>query len=601
MPPVMPIVIAPCDVCCDVPCDASCDTQVRALEEEYAEARAAALLEQREIVELEQRQIMELEQRGAALLAFTPNDLDATSSGELTLMRQLEAQQAKGLALEEVAAELRAQLSVAVKELQLGADEVAGRHATEAEAAAAAAAAAELVAVREMLGSREAELVEVRARVARAAAERRSFRRSIEVVTGLVGGLARGRWALAKEEACRLASVPSNPSASSDGGGAGGGGGDGSGSSTRGRSAEEEEEVRLQEERKLREVLSSLKQQAAEAARRSQMLQDGAATSAAEHTLSLAVARRRWRRAVAAATDKTELQLQAQLDEAAAALEARGAEVAELEVRCAFSRAKVERIEEDRDAKEEALESAHVRNAKLEAKLCGVGGGDLAARAAASRRALKRRLERKQARLHELAGAIRDTELETEEDGAAEESRSATPFSPHAFSRASTPFSPLSFPAPFSSPTTSRQASRQGTRQASQQATRQASRQASRQAFRQAHAVDQPSELGPPVGAGKWSPSTAKGSCEGSVPRHGNVCTAKSTLSTSPWGAVPSACWSSPDTSPRVSPQGPRQVSRQAGAGGWQASVTRGGVGSVLRSRSPSPPPPSRHGRPRGN
>ena len=564
MSPVMPLVIP----------------QVRALEEYYAEARAAALLEQRQMMELKQRQMMELEQREAALLAFTPNDLDATSSGELTLMRQLEAQQAKGLALEEVAAELRAQLSVAVKELQLGADEVAGRHATEAEAAAAAAAAAELVAVREMLGSREAELVEVRARVARAAAERRSFRRSIEVVTGLVGGLARGRWALAKEEACRLASVPSNPSASSDGGGAGGGGGDGSGSSTRGRSAEEEEEVRLQEERKLREVLSSLKQQAAEAARRSQMLQDGAATSAAEHTLSLAVARRRWRRAVAAATDKTELQLQAQLDEAAAALEARGAEVAELEVRCAFSRAKVERIEEDRDAKEEALESAHVRNAKLEAKLCGVGGGDLAARAAASRRALKRRLERKQARLHELAGAIRDTELETEEDGAAEESRSATPFSPHAFSRASTPFSPLSFPAPFSSPTTSRQASRQGTRQASQQATR----QASRQAFRQAHAVDQPSELGPPVGAGKWSPSTAKGSCEGSVPRHGNVCTAKSTLSTSPWGAIPSACWSSPDTSPRVSPQGPRQVSRQAGAGGWQASVTRGGVGSVLRS-----------------
>ena len=581
MSPVMPLVIP----------------QVRALEEYYAEARAAALLEQRQMMELKQRQMMELEQREAALLAFTPNDLDATSSGELTLMRQLEAQQAKGLALEEVAAELRAQLSVAVKELQLGADEVAGRHATEAEAAAAAAAAAELVAVREMLGSREAELVEVRARVARAAAERRSFRRSIEVVTGLVGGLARGRWALAKEEACRLASVPSNPSASSDGGGAGGGGGDGSGSSTRGRSAEEEEEVRLQEERKLREVLSSLKQQAAEAARRSQMLQDGAATSAAEHTLSLAVARRRWRRAVAAATGKTELQLQAQLDEAAAALEARGAEVAELEVRCAFSRAKVERIEEDRDAKEEALESAHVRNAKLEAKLCGVGGGDLAARAAASRRALKRRLERKQARLHELAGAIRDTELETEEDGAAEESRSATPFSPHAFSRASTPFSPLSFPAPFSSPTTSRQASRQGTRQASQQATRQASRQASRRA----HSIDQPSELGPPVGAGKWSPSTAKGSCEGSVPRHGNVCTAKSTLSTSPWGAIPSACWSSPDTSPRVSPQGPRQVSRQAGAGGWQASVTRGGVGSVLRSRSPSPPPPSRHGRPRGN
>ena len=356
-----------------------------------------------------------------------------------------------------------------------------------------------------------------------------------------------------------------------------------------------DEEVCI-EERRLQEVLSSLEQQAADAARRSQLLEDGAATSTAEHTLSLAVARRRWRRAVAAATGKTELQLQAQLNEAAAALEARGAEVAELEARCAFSRAKVERIEGEKDAKEEALESAHVRNAKLEAKLCGVGGGDLAARAAASRRALKRRLERKQARLRELAGAIRHKELEADESGAAEESRSSTPFSPHTCSQASTLVSPLSFSPPFSSPTASRQASRQSTRHASQQATRQASRHASHRA----PSVDQPSERGPPVAAGKWALSTAKGSCEGSVSRQGNVRTAKSTLSASPhaspWGAIPSG-WSSPDNSPRMSPQGPRPASRQAG---WQASVARGGVGSGLRSRSPSPPPPSRHhGRPR--
>ena len=592
MPPVMP--------------------QVRAQEAEYAEARAAALLEQRQIAEGGRREIASRAQ---------PSDLDTIPSGELTLVQQLEAQQAKGLTLEQVAADLRAQLSVAVMELQLGADEAAGRRASEAEAeaeasGAAAAAEAELAAVREVLGAREAELAEARAQVARAAAERNELRRrsvdrrrSIEVVTGLVGGLAKGRWLLAKEQACQLASVPSNPSASSDGGGNGSGGsgsgdgggdGDGSGGRRRGRSSEEEEEeeaYRLQreeeEERRLQEVLSSLEQQAADAARRSQLLEDGAATSTAEHTLSLAVARRRWRRAVAAVTGKTELQLQAQLNEAAAALEAHGAEVAELEARCAFSRAKVERIEGEKDAKEEALERAHVRNAKLEAKLCGVGGGDLAAHAAASRRALKRRLERKQARLRELAGAIRNKELEADESGAAEESRSSTPFSPHTCSQASTLFSPLSFSPPFSSPTTSRQASRQSTRQASQQATRQASRQASHRA----PSVDQPSEIGPPVAAGMWALSTAKGSCEGSVSRQGNVCTAKSTLSASPWGAIPSG-WSSPDNSPRMSPQGPRPASRQAG---WQVSVARGGVGSGLRSRSPSPPPPSRHGRPRSD
>ena len=77
------------------------------------------------------------------------------------------------------------------------------------------------------------------------------------------------------------------------------------------------------------------------------------------------------------------------------------------------------------DCKDEALESAQKRSAKLEAALYGINADSVAmnSRLASANWALGRRLHSKQARLQDLAGAIRDQELESEENRAAEDSR----------------------------------------------------------------------------------------------------------------------------------------------------------------------------------
>ena len=384
----------------------------------------------RRLLEATQAQLAEIEARfadqAACLTALQQSMEDGGTAGAaqaqalMEALAEAEAARAAAEAAEEARAVAEAARVGAVAEAQVAAAETAV--AVEAAAAAAVEAAAAMEAVEAAEAARAASEEAREAAEASAAAERERAAAEAERLTAEVVTLETKAVDLEAEvanlgaEVSRLASLVTQL--------------EGEKRDLEGRLNADEAQAALsleldaaraesraileqaaQAEAALQAARAQLEEQEARARAEFEAAAAAAAEAAAVAAAALAAQEEEIRRLEA--IGGTERALQSALDEAAAALEARLAEVADMKERVEVNRKKAERIEQAMFEKEEEVEEAHKRNEKLEEKLYGISGkpsGKEASGLAKASSMLDKQLQKKQAMFANMASAIQDKE-----------------------------------------------------------------------------------------------------------------------------------------------------------------------------------------------
>ena len=384
----------------------------------------------RRLLEATQAQLAEIEARfadqAACLTALQQSMEDGGTAGAaqaqalMEALAEAEAARAAAEAAEEARAVAEAARVGAVAEAQVAAAETAV--AVEAAAAAAVEAAAAMEAVEAAEAARAASEEAREAAEASAAAERERAAAEAERLTAEVVTLETKAVDLEAEvanlgaEVSRLASLVTQL--------------EGEKRDLESRLNADEAQAALsleldaaraesraileqaaQAEAALQAARAQLEEQEARARAEFEAAAAAAAEAAAVAAAALAAQEEEIRRLEA--IGGTERALQSALDEAAAALEARLAEVADMKERVEVNRKKAERIEQAMFEKEEEVEEAHKRNEKLEEKLYGISGkpsGKEASGLAKASSMLDKQLQKKQAMFANMASAIQDKE-----------------------------------------------------------------------------------------------------------------------------------------------------------------------------------------------